>query len=330
MNFVAAGLSNPSSETVPRRSRSVRRTSHIDILFDGPFVGGRLVLSGRARDLKTDAEGVALELDAATVTAHIDEERRLRSLVVTPREDATTGLIGRAVAKGFRAAVDSLLPPARHHSPLYLLLDDLPVATLISGYAALYDAGTPGAGTGQDMRAGLLKADICSGWRSDGTMIVALRAGLPMPAPVGPGAPSLARTDDPLAWHDIPPLAPRAMRRRRLVDVTWGDPLVVAAMFRDTHTSAEGEETVLHEYSVDVTVDPTALTVLSAVATPRSLPWAECPSAAQSARRLEGHPLGDVRELVRRELAGISTCTHLNDLLRSLADITVLAPALAD
>jgi hypothetical protein len=36
---------------------------------------------------------------------------------------------------------------------------------------------------------------------------------------------------------------------------------------------------------------------------------------------LDGHAVGELRELVRREFKGTSTCTHLNDLLRSLADL---------
>jgi hypothetical protein len=344
MSFVVAGLSNPTTATVPRRPGSVRRTSHIDMLFDGPFVGGRLVLSGRARDLLTDVGRSARVLGEADVVAALDETRHLRSIQANPSDDAIGGLVGAVVGRGFRAQLDSVLPAGQERSPLYLLLDDLPVATLISGYAGLYDSGDAGGGNdtgpgpagdvssawaGQpDRRAAMVQSDICSGWRSDGTMMVALTAGRRMPAPVGPPAPDLSSADDPWAWHDIPPLRPRAMRRRRLIDVTWGDPVVVAAMFRDTHKDPDGAETVLHEYTVDATVDPSSLEVLSCVATPRSLPWVECPFATASARRLEGQRVGDLRRFVRQELTGISTCTHLNDLLRSLADIAVLVPAL--
>ena len=115
------------------------------------------------------------------------------------------------------------------------------------------------------------------------------------------------------------------MRRRRLIDVTWGDPLVVSAMFRDTYRPADGAESVLHEYTVDAAVDPRTLVVMSCTATPRSLPWRECPEATGSARRLEGHPAEELRRFVRVELTGTTTCTHLNDLLRSLADVDVLA-----
>jgi hypothetical protein len=100
-------------------------------------------------------------------------------------------------------------------------------------------------------------------------------------------------------------------------------------MFRDTHVDAEGTETVLHEYDVEVKVDPATLEVIESAATPRVLPWIECPQAVASAGRLVGHRIGTLRELVRRELKGVTTCTHLNDLLRSLDDVAPLARMLS-
>jgi hypothetical protein len=176
--------------------------------------------------------------------------------------------------------------------------------------------------------ASMLKADICSGWRRDGTMMVHLRAGGRFPAPVGPPAPPLTGPGDGLAWHRVDDLAPGGMRRRRLVDVTWGEPLRVHAMFRDSHRGTDDIETVLHEYTVDAEVDPNAMVVLNCEATPRTLPWAECPAAGASAGRLRGQPVDGLRDFVRRELSGTTTCTHLNDLLRSLADVGSLAATL--
>jgi hypothetical protein len=58
------------------------------------------------------------------------------------------------------------------------------------------------------------------------------------------------------------------------------------------------------------------------------LPWDECPGAAGSAARLVGQPVGALRRIVGDELRGTSTCTHLNDLLRSLADVPHLVALL--
>ena len=72
------------------------------------------------------------------------------------------------------------------------------------------------------------------------------------------------------------------------------------------------------ELGVDVQVDAGA----------HALPWTECPQALGSAARLVGAPASDLRAVVRRDFVGTSTCTHLNDTLRSLADLPALATAL--
>ncbi|GAC1401902.1 MAG: hypothetical protein NVSMB60_17630 [Mycobacterium sp.] len=53
-------------------------------------------------------------------------------------------------------------------------------------------------------------------------------------------------------------------------------------------------------------------------ADPRVLPWPECPAAADGLGRLPGTRMEDLGGAVPR---GTGSCTHLNDLLRSLADV---------
>jgi len=119
------------------------------------------------------------------------------------------------------------------------------------------------------------------------------------------------------------------MRRRRLIDVARGaEGYEVSAMFRDSHVDPDGRETVLHEYELSMDLDETGERVRRCSAGPRTLPWPECPAAAASATRLEGHAVSELRGLVRSDFHGTSTCTHLNDLLRSLADLAVLVSVL--
>ena len=184
-------------------------------------------------------------------------------------------------------------------TPLYVLLDDLPVAVVISGYARLYSGEI--APTRAD--AGQLRADVCAGWRSDGTMMVSIRSHGRMPVPVGPAANRLEPATDPWAWHEIGPLGPGGMRRRRLVEVSDGNPGRVYAMFRDTHVDAGGTETVLHEYAVTADLDPATLVLSGCRAQPRVLPWVECPEAAPSATRLDGRTVTELRRLVTREFS---------------------------
>jgi hypothetical protein len=102
--------------------------------------------------------------------------------------------------------------------------------------------------------------------------------------------------------------------------VVWA----IDAHFRDSYVDDEGE-TVVHEYTVVARVDAATEVFLEAEATPRVLPWFECPEAAASAGRLAGRSLDSLRAGVRAEFLGASTCTHLNDMLRALADVGGLA-----
>jgi hypothetical protein len=104
--------------------------------------------------------------------------------------------------------------------------------------------------------------------------------------------------------------------------VTPGRVFEVDAMFRDTIApEITGEEQVVHEYSLNARVDASSFEVLALNAQPRVLPYAECPAALASAERVVGKRLTDLRNVVRAEFLGVTTCTHLNDFLRSLEDV---------
>jgi hypothetical protein len=104
--------------------------------------------------------------------------------------------------------------------------------------------------------------------------------------------------------------------------------LAVDAMFRDTYGELDGTEGVLHEYSVTATFDPETGVLGSVLAVPRVLPLPECPAAAASAELVSGSTVEQLRSVVRRQLVGTVSCTHLNDLLRCLADLGELARSL--
>jgi hypothetical protein len=224
---------------------------------------------------------------------------------------------------------------------LHLLLDDLPGATLVSGYAIQRAGALPRARPPQDSGGGApepaprmaARDDLCAGWAHDGTMMVTIRSTGEIPVPEGPPAPPLERHDDPLAWHPLAPLAPHAMRRRRRLDVVAPDvpdhPYLLDAHFRDSHMNEAGVESVVHEYSLTGAIDGTGSRVVDISAEAHVLPWMECPGALASAGRVVGMPTGELRTRVRRELTGASTCTHLNDMLRSLGDVEVLVGELS-
>jgi hypothetical protein len=323
------GTSDPAQGTPPRAPGSVRRTATTEIVRpEGPT--GPLHLLGAARDLVTGTDGAVRVLrEAATATVIV--AGRVAEVHSAPDPAGTADLIGLRAGSGYRTALDAALPEERAaRAPLFLLLDDVPVTSLISGYALMME-GASAAAAHDDRRAsaGLAaSADICSGWRQDGTMMVHIRAHGSIPELRGPEAPDL-RTADADGWHAYGPLAPGHMRRHRRLDVS-ADPaeprvLLVDGMFRDSYTVLAGTETVLHEYDLHARVDRASGTVLAAEARPRVLPWQECPTAAASAGRLVGTPVGDLRARVRAEFGGTSTCTHLNDALRALEDVAALA-----
>jgi Protein of unknown function (DUF2889) len=338
----AAGPHNPVVESPERLPGSVRRTSSIDTSRpDG--IAGELVVTARARDLHTGTGGRVSVLGEAGLQARATASWQLRALSTQPPMAASEQLIGVRVGPGFRGRVAETGPEGPQvGSLLHLLLDDLPGAVLVSGYAVQRAGGFEEEGPEVLTEAAASKAretmaamgdDRCAGWAHDATMMVTIRERGVVPVSQGPPAPTLEPARDPLAWHVMEPLGPHAMRRRRRLDVIApagpGGPYGIDAHFRDSHVAEDGTEFVLHEYTVTGAVDPEGQHVLEMAAEARVLPWMECPQAVASATRVVGMPVGELRNRVRRELVGRATCTHLNDTLRSLADLAGLIPLLA-
>jgi Protein of unknown function (DUF2889) len=286
-------------------------------------------LNGRARDQWTAADGSATELGTATLSATIELIARVvRHVEVTPPIAATSRLAGAPAMSGFRAAADKAAPELRHARDLrYTLLDDVPVATLISGHAL-----SASNLLGDVAKSGYLPvADQCAGFASGGLLLTSFEAGDPVIV-TGPEAPDLDDSDDPWAWHHVQALPHHGMRRRRRIDVYEDSTARVGidAMFRDTYVRSDGMETIIHEYTLEAVVNTETGIIVESRATPRVLPWQECPGAVASAARITGMTLQELHFRVRQELSGTSTCTHLNDLLRSVADAEALIRLVKD
>jgi Protein of unknown function (DUF2889) len=344
------GIHAPTAGTPARALGSVRRTSTIDMLRpDGLF--GPLVLAGRARDLVTGSDGVAVAVSVSACSGRVDfmGGRILTEVRPDPDRPSLQALLGQRVSSGFRAAVQAADPGlTAGDSLLNLLLDDFPVATLVSGHAI--GAGITGSGrpvlslaeaTGQPRADGpppgfaptsarpAFIRNLCAGFADGGTIMNGVDTNGRPPVVTGPEAPDLA-TGDRLGWHELDPLPPGAMRRRRRMDLLPGPLASIDVLFRDSHVDDQGLETIVHEYTVCATVDTRAGVLVSCAATPRVLPWVECPAAALSAGRLAGAPVTGLRQRVRDTFLGTSTCTHLNDTLRSLEDIPALLQLAGD
>jgi hypothetical protein len=328
---VISGPQRPAIGTPARVAGSVRRTSTIDTSRpDGAL--GRLDIEGIARDVVTPVGSAPRTVDEARVRLRVDGmDRSLLELETDPEVAELDGLRGALVGPGFRSKVDAVVPYSDHGaSALLMLLDDVPGAVLVSGYAQLH----AGAMRERPMPDQFLDAqvDLCAGWAGDSSMMQIIRATGINPTPLGPVAPELLDPDDPDGWHARPAVTLRSTRRARRLDVVAparaGDPYRIDALFRDSHVDGKGEETVVHEYGVTAAFDSTTGTLATIAADAHVLPWQECPSAVASADRLAGRSVADLRRAVRRELTGTTTCTHLNDVLRLLADVEVLVRAL--
>jgi hypothetical protein len=333
------GPQDPATSTPRRRPRSVRRTTSIEMRFpDG--LAGDVLLSGRGRDLATDSRGGSHIVDVAAFEATIDfaHGQRVTAVVTSPPIDGIDALVGRGAGGGYRKYLNEIV--ADHDlggSLQFQLLDDLSGASLVSGYApqlALAHRGDRDpeeeiAESADATQIMLAMGDVCAGWRSGGTIMTSVESVGRPPMIQGPVAPVLDDLGDEDAWHAVAyDMEPNGMRRIRRIDVGRGDPtapLLVDSMFRDTHMDRTGTVTIVHEYHLAATVDPDTFTVLSIDATPRVLPYHECPEAAASARRVSGTTTTGLRARTRSEFVGASTCTHLNDVLRALEDVEFLA-----
>jgi hypothetical protein len=313
------GPKRPVDRVPAREPGSVRRTTTIDSARpDG--IEGDVQVAARARDLRTAADGSPDVLAAESFDAVVGRDRSLKR--IDHPDERLAGLLGVPVAGGFRAKALAVVPDeAERGSLLNQLLDDLPGAELVAGVALQHDPSWHQVRLSVDHLAGA--TDQCAGWVAGGTILHAVEIGGLVPTPTAP--PVADPGDDPHAWHERPVLPAGATRRARRLDLAPDGRF--SAHFRDSYVSAEGEGAV-HEYSLWGRFDLAAGVVVDLQAEAHVLPWVECPGALASAQRVVGLAAGDLRAVVRRDFVGTSTCTHLNDTLRALADLPALAAAL--
>lgn len=278
-----------------------------------------MTIEAAGRDLITHADGAAEVLGEAEVRLEVGSGRVIRSLPAAP------GLEGVGAGRGYRARLREQMPGQLALGTLtYCLLDDLPGVTLV-GPLALSRWPHTQADFDRHRRPAAGFAGICAGWRRDGPPARRLASGDDPGQNLTPG-PELTDPDDPLAWHRVPgpPAAGPMFRRRRMLDVIDGRGLLVDSLFRDSVWDPGGVELVVHEYALRAVVDKESLRLESVTAVPGVLPFGTCPAAADNVDLLVGEPLATLRHRVLELVVGTDGCTHLNDVLRALADVPVL------
>jgi hypothetical protein len=309
------------SPTPPRTAWSTRRTASVDMTWpEGER--GPLALRGRARDLLTrtgpDDTVVLADETADTVLA---ADRTVVSIRTAPRPLDLAALVGAGVAGGYRRRLAAAVPAeATAGTPTHLLLDDLVGSAIVAEFALRQ--WNLWAGVGLPRRV----LGLCTGFgpgsnalNPDGSSTGDHRTTAVEPLPAA---------GDPAGWHQLPDQRGVAMRRARRIDVRRDGPdTVVDAMFQDSSTDPGGGRMAVHEYRIAARAD--AGGVLTALAaTPRTLPYAECPFAAANLPALVGTPLVELRRAVATGLRGTAGCTHLNDAVRALADVPRLLAAI--
>jgi len=308
-----------------RRPGSIRRTTSID--SDWPEGWGKpWEMIGRARDLYTPADGSPAQvLAAAQFRLMSSPQREIMSLETDPDHPGVPGMIGvRAGAASRGALVEHMGDIVG--TPLFQVLDDFAGASLVAGWiwTRWMDNWHERTGDGSKLARRSMVA-ICTGFAPGGSAFAPDGVTFnpnQSSAEVGP----LEHPDDPLSWHTMPFQKGPQKRRSRRIDL-WreGDVIRVDAAFQDSGSTPDGGRVAVHEYRVYAEVAAATGELLSLQALPMILPYAECPGASVKASRLVGTQTADLRQTVIDELRSTLGCTHLNDVLRALADVPALA-----
>ena len=322
----------PAVAAPARRPGSIRRTSTIDSVWPNGVEANREVV-GRSRDLYTPLDGSEPKVIAEdALFATVAPDRGIVAMESVPPREAIQVLVGATGGSNSRGrVVDAVPEEVAAGTPLYLLLDDLSGATLV-GSVALRFWQTP-----EELDAQMKKMEalmgkrvmqgICAGFAPGSTALNedGTTGSMGDTKPV----PDIDNPADPWAWHELTSPKEASHRRSRRIDVWLEDDGVhIEAFFQDSYTSPEGQRHAVHEYVVSATADPATGNVISISADPRVLPHYECPMATLSVGRMVGQPLRNFRSSVNEKLPGIDGCTHMNDTLRSLAEVPVLVAQL--
>lgn len=307
----------------PRRPGSIRRTTSIDCRWpDGreqPFE-----MIGLARDLATRADGSTAELAVGAFAMTVSRQREILAIEVTPPHPRAPQMVGVRAGGASRAALGEVMGDARG-SPIYQLVDDFAGASLVCGWIWHRWADLQhwdSRSDAEQFRRRML--NICVGW-ADGSSALALD-GPPQSRTSQAEVPPLEDPLDPVGWHAMLQQEGPQARRARRIDLWREDALIkVDAGFQDSGTTPTGERIAVHEYRVHAEIDAATGKLVALQALPLILPFQECPGASIKATRLIGRHVADFREAVVEVLPSTLGCTHLNDVLRALADVPELA-----
>ena len=328
-------ISRQSAGYAPlRKAGSIRRTTSIDSEWPEGH-GQPWEMIGRARDLLTPSEpGEPVVLATGGFRILASPIREILSIELDSDHPRVQELVGVRAGGASRLAIASIMADLKG-TPTFQLLDDFAGASLVAGW--IWSRWTNDWMTSVSRSAAASTAgrkgqmvDICSGFaegatsfKPDGTPDHISQSS----AEVGP----LENPDDPASWHSMPfQQGPRKRRSRRIDLWREGGLIKVDCAFQDSGSNPDGGRTAIHEYRVFAEIDEASGVLVALQALPLILPYRECPGASVKASRMVGHVVADFRNDVLEILPGTLGCTHLNDVLRGLADVPALARLLPE
>lgn len=311
-----------------RRPGSIRRTTSIDSDWPDGY-GEAWEMVGRARDLLTPITGEPVVLATGGFQILTSPIREILRIELSPGHPRSQELVGIRAGGSSRRALAAIMGDIQG-SPTYQLLDDFAGASLVAGWIWSQWRGDWASGPqrkAQQSTAGRhgVMNDICTGFATGGSAFKA--DGTPDNVnqsftEVGP----LEHPDDAAGWHPMPFQHGPQKRRARRIDLWRQDGVImVDAGFQDSGSNPGGGRTAIHEYRVYAEIDADSGKLLALQALPLILPYRECPGASVKATRLIGQPVADFRDAVLDTLPSTLGCTHLNDVLRALADVPALS-----
>ncbi|MCX7864244.1 MAG: DUF2889 domain-containing protein, partial [Novosphingobium sp.] len=299
---------NPSP---PRAAGSVRRTTSIDVSWPDGFDKNRLMI-GTARDYLTPAQGgTGHVLAEARFDARLAEDKTIVSISARPEPANLKRLVGERGGGHLRLVLREIMPELLESGdPLYLLLDDISGTALVSAFAwsQWHDDWR------QVIRSRMSDEELAKIMSQRVNICWGLKEGNSGLAPGGPpgnvaeaDAGELRNPADPQGWHDLPENEGAGFRRARRIDVmrdSQSGLLKVHSSFQDSAKRRDGGRVAIHEYDLEVTVDPDTLEITSLEPQPRILPFSECPGAVHNAKGLVGCRIDAIRDEVLAQLRG--------------------------
>jgi hypothetical protein len=313
-----------------RQRGTLRRTTTLDTCWpEGPTASARM--TGRGQDSLLLLDGSQHLLAQQSVTIDVGTHRNIIAINAAPACSGLDGLVGARAGGQSRTLLGEVLPGERAEaSLLHGLIDDFAGASLVAPWAlsrwpsqARANAEAPKA-TDQKGPARRSMSGVCIGLRPGASSLDS--NGMPRQDKQSYcRVVSLIHPEDPQGWHSLADQAGPGMRRARWTDIRLeGDFVLIGAGFQDSAVSADGGREAIHEYRIAATAHATTGKLLAIEITPHILPYNECPKAIPNTVRLLGGSLAEFRQKVPETLPGTAGCTHLNDVLRTLADVPAL------